>query len=43
VGILSAQFPRTPQPIAKVKIVVNAKRLPGWNEIDAVALSGSGP
>jgi hypothetical protein len=43
VGILSAQFPRTPQPIAKVKIVVNAKRIPGWNEIDAVALSGSGP
>lgn len=43
IASLTAHFPRTTQPIAKVKVVVNEKKIPGWNEIDAVALIGPAP
>ncbi len=43
IGLLVVQFPRTATPITKVKVVLDSKKIAGWNEIDAVALSGVAP
>jgi hypothetical protein len=38
IGTLVAKFPVTEKPIARVKLVLDAKSVAGWNEIDAVQL-----
>lgn len=38
IGVLSVAFPPTPQPVARVKVVLDTKSVLGWNEIDAVEL-----
>lgn len=38
IGSLEAIFPATAQPVAKVKLTLDTKRVPGSNAIDAVAL-----
>jgi len=41
IGVLGVTFPATVKPIARVKIVLDTKRVSGWNEIDAVELIGN--
>jgi hypothetical protein len=43
VGVLSAAFPATARAVARVRIVLDTRRVPGWNEIDAVELVGEAP
>jgi hypothetical protein len=38
IGTLVARFPVTEKPIGRVKLVVDAKVVAGFNEIDAVQL-----
>jgi len=38
IGTLIARFPRTAQPVARVRLTLDTKKIPGWNSIDAVAL-----
>ncbi|MBL8736257.1 MAG: hypothetical protein JNL12_07530 [Planctomycetes bacterium] len=40
IGVLTATFPATAQPVARFKIVLDTKRVADWNEIDAVELLG---
>lgn len=41
IGVLEAKFEPTTEPIAQVFLHLDAKRVSGWNEIDAVALLGT--
>jgi hypothetical protein len=39
-GVLELSFPVTDRPIRSVRVVLDTQRRSGWNEIDAVELSG---
>lgn len=41
--IFTVTFPLTPFPVEAIRIDINSPAVPGWNEIDAVSVSGSGP
>ncbi len=36
--IFTIDFPATPYPVSEVRIALNSPAVPGWNEIDAVAI-----
>ncbi len=38
IGVLKVTFPTTEQPVNRVKVILDTRRVPGWNEIDAVKL-----
>jgi hypothetical protein len=38
IGILSVTFPPTERPVAQVRVILDTRRVAGWNEIDAVQL-----
>jgi hypothetical protein len=42
IGVLEAVFPATSAPVARIRLVLDTKRVSDWNEIDAVELLGSG-
>ena len=39
-GTFEVPFPPTPYRVARVRVVLDTDRRPGWNEIDAVELVG---
>jgi hypothetical protein len=41
-GTLAIDFPPTEGPVVRVRITLDTKRVPGWNEIDAVGLMPEG-
>jgi hypothetical protein len=38
IGIFETRFTRLGRPVARVKLTLDTKRVPGWKEIDAVGL-----
>lgn len=38
IGVLKVTFPTTEQPVNRVKVILDTRRVRGWNEIDAVKL-----
>jgi hypothetical protein len=40
IGVLEIKFPASAQRVAKVRLTLDTKRVPGWNAIDAVGLTG---
>jgi len=38
IGVLKVSFPTTEQPVIRVKVILDTRRVAGWNEIDAVKL-----
>jgi glycosyltransferase involved in cell wall biosynthesis len=41
--VFAVKFPTTPFQVDAIRIDINSPAVPGWNEIDAVSLSGPGP
>jgi hypothetical protein len=39
-GVFDVKFPATSFPTARIRIVLDTDRSTGWNEIDAVELTG---
>jgi hypothetical protein len=38
IGVLKVPFPTTAQPVVRVKVTLDTRRVAGWNEIDAIKL-----
>jgi len=38
IGVLKVTFPTTALPVVRVKVILDTRRVAGWNEIDAVKL-----
>lgn len=43
IGWFVVKFPRTSQPVQRVKVTLDSPRVRGWNEVDAVQLVGLPP